>query len=85
MPNKLEEAGIAWIILGAQTKPTLQPKIEWVREIVEAADKAGVKVFLKDNLMPLIEPVGIDKDFLTKVAIDGDKAYVILRQELPSG
>ena len=29
---------------------TLQPKIEWVQEIVEAADKAGVKVFLKDNL-----------------------------------
>ena len=32
---------------------TLQPRIEWVREIVEAADKAGVKVFLKDNLYQL--------------------------------
>jgi len=35
------------------------PKIEWVREIVEAADKAGVKVFLKDNLMPLFKAEGI--------------------------
>lgn len=34
-------------------KSTLQPKIEWVKEIVEAADKAGIKVFLKDNLRPL--------------------------------
>jgi len=32
----------------------LMPPIEWVREIVEAADKAGVKVFLKNHLKPLI-------------------------------
>lgn len=34
---------------------TLQPKIEWVREIVEAKDKADGKMFLKDNLKPLID------------------------------
>lgn len=34
-------------------KWSLQPKIEWVREIVEACDRAGVKVFLKDNLSPI--------------------------------
>lgn len=34
-------------------KWTLQPKIEWVEEIVRAADKAGIPVFLKENLMPL--------------------------------
>ena len=28
---------------------TAQPKIEWVKKIVTAADKAGVKVFLKGN------------------------------------
>ncbi|KKM68796.1 hypothetical protein LCGC14_1457200, partial [marine sediment metagenome] len=33
-------ANISWLIIGAQTKPTVFPKIEWVREIVEAADKA---------------------------------------------
>ena len=43
-----------WLIIGAQTKPYKPPKIEWVREIVQAADKAGVPVFLKDNLKPLM-------------------------------
>jgi len=42
--------GIKWIIIGAQTGPYKPPKIEWVQEIVDAADKAGVAVFLKDNL-----------------------------------
>lgn len=35
-------------------KWTAQPRIEWVKEIVQAADKAGIPVFLKDNLKPLI-------------------------------
>jgi len=35
-------------------KWTAQPKIEWVQEIVEAADKAAIPVFQKDNLRPLL-------------------------------
>jgi len=35
-------------------KWTAQPKIEWVEEIVRAADKAGIPVFLKDNLIPIL-------------------------------
>lgn len=27
--------------------------IEWVKRIVEAADNAGIPVFLKDNLTPI--------------------------------
>ncbi|GAH56543.1 unnamed protein product [marine sediment metagenome] len=42
-------------IIGAQTKPAKYPRIEWVEEIIGAADKAGVPVFLKDNLRPLAE------------------------------
>ena len=38
-------------------KWTLQPKIEWVRGIVEAADKAGAKVFLKESLYELFMDV----------------------------
>ncbi len=48
--NALKRADINWLIIGAQTRPTVYPKIEWVEEIVEAADKAGVPVFLKENL-----------------------------------
>jgi protein gp37 len=48
--------GISWVIIGQQTPVSAktEPKIEWIREIVEAADKAEVKVFLKNNLKPLI-------------------------------
>ena len=52
--GSMEACGINWIIIGAQTKPTVMPKIEWVREIVEAADKAGIPVFLKNNLRELL-------------------------------
>jgi len=51
----LKDSGIKWVIIGAQTNPTVMPKIEWVNEIVEAADKAGIPVFLKDSLNPLAE------------------------------
>jgi protein gp37 len=44
-----------WIIIGSQTKPYNPPKIEWVQALVEIADKAGVPVFLKDNLKPLLD------------------------------
>ena len=49
-----ESGGVSWLIIGAQTKPTVLPRIEWVQEIVQAADKAGIRVFLKDNLKPVL-------------------------------
>ena len=45
-------SGISWAIIGAQSpysKKTV-PKWEWVREIIEATDKASIPVFLKGNL-----------------------------------
>lgn len=50
----LNGGSIKWVIIGAQSKPTVMPKIEWVREIVEAADKAGIPVFLKNNLADVL-------------------------------
>jgi hypothetical protein len=48
--------GINWLIIGQQTpaKKTTTPKIEWIKEIVETADKAGVSVFLKNSLRELL-------------------------------
>jgi len=61
-------------------KWTAQPKIEWVKEIVEAADKAGVKVFLKDNLKPLFSRLTIDDKWVWAK----DLGYGgLLRQEMP--
>ena len=70
--------GINWLIIGAQTKPYKPPKIEWVKEIVDAADKAEVPVFLKDNLIPMFEKA--DYFSTPEWALDNKRYY---RQELP--
>jgi len=72
-----------WLIIGSQTKPYKPPKIEWVREIVEACDKAGVPVFLKDNLRPLLK----NKDGWTPAWAVGARScdgIEYLRQEMPN-
>lgn len=46
-----------WLTIGAQTQPYRPPQIEHVEEIVRAADKARILVFLKDNLFSLINSV----------------------------
>lgn len=71
---------ISWLILGAQTKPSVYPKIEWVEEIVVAADKAGIPVFLKQNLRPLFK--GIKEPAW---AVGWENKPDELRQELPQG
>ena len=53
--NFLFQGVTDWVIIGAQTKPTVMPKIEWVQEILVAAHNAGIPVFMKDNLQPLID------------------------------
>jgi len=83
-PGRLPYCGINWLIIGQQTpvsKATM-PKVEDIAEIVEAADKAGVKVFLKDNLRPLLK---LDEPLMGQAALDigllnwaGE-----LRQEIP--
>lgn len=71
--------GINQVIIGAQTKPYKPPKIEWVEEIVRACDKAGVVVFLKNNLRDLLVPDALMDDIFWA----SEKAK--LRQELPDG
>lgn len=55
MRDHISMKGIVdWVTIGAQTpsspKTASIPRIEWVEEIVEAADRAGIPVFLKNNL-----------------------------------
>ncbi len=61
-----------WLIIGSQTKPYKPPKIEHVREIIEAAYRAEIPIFEKDNLMPLFEANKAFPDLPVK-----------LRQEMP--
>jgi len=72
----LINCGINLIIIGAQTNPFRAPKIEWVKEIVEAADKAGIPVFLKNNLLELVNYCSPETHF----AFNKDSCY---RQEMP--
>ncbi|MBA7575646.1 hypothetical protein ES708_17478 [subsurface metagenome] len=75
-------AGINWVIIGAQTKPYKPPKIEWVKEIVEAADRAGIPVFLKDNLKPLFTDEQ-HRIFYPEWALNNIETDWRLRQEMP--
>ena len=67
-----------WLIIGSQTKPTVYPKIEWVQEIVNAADGYGIPVFLKNNLAPLFPDAGKDNQSSLGFVSRGK-----LRQEMP--
>ena len=76
----LGEKLVDWVIIGSQTKPYKPPKIEWIEEIVGACDKAGIPVFLKNNLNPLftkLYPNRIEPKYFTGKDLE-------LRQELPS-
>jgi len=69
---------IQWLIIGQQTPVSkkTEPKIEWIREIVEAADKAKIPVFLKDNILELVNYNSPQTDF----AFNREGCY---RQEFP--
>lgn len=81
----LQNGGISWVICGQQTpvKQSTMPKIEWVKEIIEAADEAGIPVFLKDNLKKLFSKSITYQDkwaFAKDVGRGG-----LYRQEFPKG
>ena len=75
----MERRGINWLIIGQQTPPkaTTQPKVEWISEIITAADKAKIPVFLKNNLKNLLPA---EYPFVTNPLRDMD---FYLRQEYP--
>ena len=66
-----------WVIIGQQTPVRLatMPKIGWVEEIVQAADKVGIPVFLKDNLVSCVDQYPF--------AFKGKRPDIKLRQEFP--
>lgn len=57
--------GINWIICGQQTpiSKATEPKIEWITEIVKAADKMEIPVFLKNNLEGLLPQMKLRQEF----------------------
>ena len=46
-----------WLIIGSQTGPgskAHQPKVEWIGEIEQAAQKVGIPYFEKNNLAKIL-------------------------------
>lgn len=57
---------IGWAIIGAMSgagKVKYQPKKEWVDSIVDEARAAGVPVFMKDSLIPIVGEENMKRDF----------------------
>lgn len=56
---------IDWVIIGQQTpiQKNRTPKIEWINEIIHAADENGVPVFLKNNLRNVIPLINLRQEF----------------------
>ena len=76
--------GIDWVIIGQQTPVNRKtmPKLEWIIEIIQACDTAGIPVFLKDNIAlnanyPFDNETSVS-DFISIAYKDGK-----LRQEFP--
>ena len=71
---------VDWVIIGQQTpvKKATMPQIEWVREIMEACDKASVPVFIKNNLAPYARNIALYPNMRV-----GDKGWDEIRQEMP--
>lgn len=61
-----EKTSIKWVIIGAETgnrKDKVVPKKEWVDNIVRAADMAGLPVFMKDSLIPIVGEENMRREF----------------------
>lgn len=51
----LKRNKIEWVVIGGWSgSKGRQPKLEWVEEIIKADKDVGIKVFLKNNLLPLM-------------------------------
>ncbi len=64
--NKWMFKQVDWVIIGAETGRNRQktvPRQEWVRKIVQEADAAGIPVFMKDSLVPIVGDESVRRDF----------------------
>ena len=51
----MDLSNIDLLIIGAQTRPTVQPVPAWVQDLIICARQYGTKVFLKNNLSPIVD------------------------------
>jgi protein gp37 len=86
MAKDFRFAGINWLIIGQQTPVSKKttPRIEWIQEIVTAADKANIPVFLKGNLDKLLtDDKETHAEFWTSGYDEDGGERIVIRQEFP--
>jgi protein gp37 len=49
---------VGWVIIGAQTCPTITANPKYIKEIVNSANMAGIPIFMKNNLLNLGREIG---------------------------
>lgn len=57
---------VDWIIIGAETgrsKDKVLPESEWINKIVVESDNAGIPVFMKESLVPVVGEQNMRRDF----------------------
>lgn len=57
---------VGWIIIGAETgrnRKKVVPHLEWIGDILSAADATGVPVFMKNSLIPVVGEENMRRDF----------------------
>ena len=57
---------VKWIIIGAETgrrKGKVIPEFEWVKNIVLRADRAGIPVFMKNSLIPIVGEKNMRREY----------------------
>lgn len=58
--------GIKWVIIGAETgnrKGKVVPKKEWVDHLLESCDWSGIKVFMKESMVPIVGEENMRREF----------------------
>lgn len=61
-----ERDNVMWLIIGAETgnrKNKIVPQKEWVENICRVADEAGLPVFMKDSLIPIVGEENMRREF----------------------
>lgn len=64
--NRMERGQEAWICKRGKEgrrKEKIIPCREWIEGIVEQCDRAGVPVFMKESLLPIVGEGGLRRDF----------------------
>lgn len=66
IPKVEVEIKVDWMIIGAESgnrKDKVVPKLGWIENICNQADKNNIPVFMKDSLIPIVGPDAMRREY----------------------